>query len=159
MKVIGFFIKPLPQKWGKKILGLVGSFSEGLQIVRDRRGFLATVCLSFLIWGMFIFTYYPLYFAFDIETKLPVMSSLVVLSLIVSIFIAVAPTPGFLGSYHLGCVAALHGIFGIQKAVALSFGIVSWFISIGVSVFIGALFALKENISIGKISADKDITV
>ncbi len=155
MKVIGFFVRPFPLKWGEKIFGLVGSFSEGLQIIRDKRGFLATICLSFLIWGMFIFTYYPLYLAFDIETELPLISSLVVLCLTVAIFITVAPTPGFLGSYHLGCVAALHGIFGIDKAVALSYGIVAWLVAMGTTVFIGALFAIKENISIGDISAGK----
>ena len=157
MKVVGFFVKPFPEAWGRKIFGLVGSFSEGLQIIRDRRGFMATVCLSFLIWGLFIFTYYPLYFAFDIQTQLPLISSLVVLCLTVAIFITVAPTPGFLGSFHLGCVAALHGIFGIQKAVALSYGIVAWLVAMGTTVFIGALFAIKENISIGKISAGTEM--
>jgi uncharacterized protein (TIRG00374 family) len=157
MKVIGFFIRPLPLKWGEKIFVLVGSFSEGLQIIRDKRGFLATVCLSFLIWGIFIFTYYPLYLAFDIDSELPLISSLVVLCLTVAIFITVAPTPGFLGSYHLACVTALHGIFGIEKAVALSYGIVAWLVGMGTTVLIGAIFAIKENISIGKISSGKEM--
>lgn len=155
MKVVGFFIRPLPEKWGEKIFGVVGSFSEGLQIMRDRSGFLAVVSLSATIWGIFIFTYYPLYLAFGIETELPLISSLVVLCLTVAVFITIAPTPGFLGSYHLGCVAALHGIFGIQKAVALSYGIVAWLVAMGTTVFIGAIFAVKENISFGDISAGK----
>ncbi len=153
MKMVGFFIKPLPPKWGKKIIGLVHSFSEGLSIIRDRRGFASTALLSVIIWGTFVFTYYPLYFAFDIQDQLPFLSSLVVLCLTVAIFITVAPTPGFLGSYHLGCVTALHGIFGIQKAVALSYGIVAWMIAMGTTVLIGAGYALKENISVGRISA------
>jgi len=66
------------------------------------------------------------------------------------------PTPGFLGSYQLGCVAALYGIFGIQKAVALSYGIVAWIVAMGSTVIIGALFAIKENISLGEVSASKD---
>jgi len=157
LKIVGFFIRPFPKAWGEKIFELIGAFAEGLLIIRDRRGFLATVGLSFVIWGTFVLTYYPLYFAFDIETKLPVLSSLVVLCLTVAVFITVAPTPGFLGSYHLGCVAALHGIFGIQKAVALSYGIVAWIVGMGTTVFIGALFAIKENISIGKISAGEEM--
>ncbi|MEW6601682.1 MAG: lysylphosphatidylglycerol synthase transmembrane domain-containing protein [Nitrospirota bacterium] len=156
MKVIGFFVRPFSHKWREKIFGMVESFSDGLQIIRDRRGFIASVFLSFLIWGIFIFTYYPLYLAFDIAHELPLASSLVVLCLTVAIFITVAPTPGFLGSYHLGCVAALHGIFGVQKAVALSFGIVAWLVAMGTTVFIGAIFAIKENISIGSISAGQE---
>jgi uncharacterized protein (TIRG00374 family) len=153
MKAIGFFVKPIPQKWGEKIFKLVHSFNEGLHIIRDKQGFLATASLSVAIWGVFILTYYPLYLAFDIETQLPVISSLVVLCLTVAIFITVAPTPGFLGSYHLGCVTALHGIFGIQKAVALSYGIVAWLVMMGSTVALGAVFAIKENISIGSISS------
>lgn len=152
-KIIGLFIKPFPQKWGMKIFGLVNSFSDGLKIIRDKNGFLATVFLSFLIWGTFVFTYYPLYLAFDIENNLPIVSSLLVLCLTVAIFITVAPTPGFLGSYHLGCVTALHGIFGIPKATALSYGIIAWLVGMGTTVVIGAIFSIKENISIGEISA------
>jgi uncharacterized protein (TIRG00374 family) len=154
MKLIGFFVKPLPEKWGEKIFGLVHSFNEGLHIIRDKQGFIATASLSVAIWGVFVLTYYPLYLAFDINTQLPVISSLVVLCLTVAIFITVAPTPGFLGSYHLGCVTALHGIFGIQKAVALSYGIVAWLVMMGSTVAIGAVFAIKENISIGTIATD-----
>jgi len=153
MKIVGFFIKPLPPKWREKITGLVNSFTGGLNIIRDKRGFLATVFLSFLIWASFIAIYYPLYLAFGIETRLPIISSLVILCLTVSVFITVAPTPGFLGSYHLACVAALHGIFGIPKAVALSYGIVAWLVSMGTTVVIGVIFAIKENISFGEFSA------
>lgn len=152
MKAVEVCVRPFPRKWGEKIIGLVHSFSEGLKIIRDRRGFFATASLTVLVWATFIFTYYPLYLAFGIAESLPVISSLIVLCLTVAIFITVAPTPGFLGSYHLACVTALHGIFGIQKAVALSYGIVAWLVAMGTTVIIGAIFALKENISFGKIA-------
>ncbi|MDP3296891.1 MAG: lysylphosphatidylglycerol synthase transmembrane domain-containing protein [Thermodesulfovibrionia bacterium] len=156
MKIVGFFIKPLSQKWREKIIRMVNSFTNGLNIIKDRRGFLATTFLSFLIWATFIVTYYPLYLAFDIETQLPVVSSLIILCLTVAIFITAAPTPGFLGSYHAACVAALHGIFGIEKAVALSYGIVAWLVAMGTTVVIGTIFAIKENISLGEFSSDRE---
>jgi uncharacterized protein (TIRG00374 family) len=156
LRIVGVFIRPLPDRWKEKILGMVHSFTDGLKIMKDWRGFMATILLSLLIWALFVFAYYPLYLAFGIETELPIMSSLVILCLTVAIFITVAPTPGFLGSYHLGCVAALHGIFGIQKAVALSYGIVAWIMAMGSTVLIGAFFAVKENISLGEVSAGKD---
>ncbi|MBI4848247.1 MAG: flippase-like domain-containing protein [Nitrospirae bacterium] len=156
MKVVDFFVKPFPQKWKEKIIGLVHSFTDGLSIIRDKRGFMATGFLSILIWASFIITYYPLYLAFGIEADLPIVSSLVILCLTVAIFITAAPTPGFLGSYHLACVAALHGIFGIPQEVAFSYGIVSWFVSMGTTVVMGAIFAIKENISFGEFSAGKE---
>jgi uncharacterized protein (TIRG00374 family) len=60
MKVVDLCIKPLPHAWGEKVIGLVHSFNEGLNIIKDKRGFLATVVLSFMIWGLFVITYYPL---------------------------------------------------------------------------------------------------
>jgi hypothetical protein len=150
MKILGVFIKPLPTRWKDKIIGLVNSFTEGLNIIRDKKGFLATIFLSFLIWASFTVFYYPLYWAFGIETALPAVASIMILCLTVAIFITLVPTPGFLGSYHLGCVVALHGIYGIPKAVALSYGIVAWLIAMGLTVVIGLFFALKEHVSFGE---------
>ncbi len=156
MRFVEVFTKRLPDKWGEKINKLVHAFSDGLKIIKDRNGFLATVFLSFLIWSTFVLTYYPLYLAFDIDSKLPVLSSLLILCLTVAVFITMAPTPGFLGSFHAACVAALHGMFGISKAVALSFGIVAWLVLMGSTVIVGAFFAIKDHISIGEISARKE---
>jgi len=156
MKIVRLCSRPFPRRFADKVEGAVRSFSDGLKIMKDRKGFIYTAGLSLLIWAAFIVTYYPIYLAFGIKPDFPLVSSLVILCLTVAIFITVAPTPGFLGSYHLGCVAALHGIFGIQKAVALSYGIVAWIVAMGSTVLIGALFALKENISLGEVTAGKD---
>lgn len=156
MELIKFFIKPLPIKWGEKIISVVNSFSEGLKILRDKRGFTAAVLLSFLICVVIILTFYFLYLAFDLDTKLPVLSSLILLCLVVDIFVALFPTPGFLGSFHAACVAALHGVFNISKAIALSYGIVSWLVFMGFTVVVGVFFALKDNISIGAFQAGKE---
>lgn len=156
MKIVGIFIKPLPHKWKDKIIGMVNSFTEGLNIIRDGQGFIATIFLSLIIWFVFIVTYYPLYLSFGIEKQLPVVSSILVLCLTVAIFIALLPTPGFLGSYHLGCVAALHGIYGIPKPVALSFGIVAWLISMGMTILIGSFFIVKDGVSFRQLAPVKE---
>ncbi|MCK5426967.1 MAG: flippase-like domain-containing protein [Thermodesulfovibrionia bacterium] len=156
MRFVDVFTRRLSHKWGGKINKLVHSFSDGLKIIKDRNGFLATVLLSFLIWSTFAVTYYPLYLAFDIDSKLPVLSSLLILCLTVAVFITMAPTPGFLGSFHAACVATLHGMFGIPKAVALSYGIVAWLVLMGFTVVVGSIFAVKDHISLGELSARKE---
>jgi uncharacterized protein (TIRG00374 family) len=156
IKIVDVCSKPLPHKIREKTFHMVDSFSTGLNIVRDRNGFFASVILSLLIWITFIFTYYPLYYAFDIAGQLPIISSTIILCLTVAIFITVAPTPGFLGSFHAACVAALHGMFGIQKAVALSYGIVAWLVVMGFTVAGGAIFAVKENISFSQLTSSKE---
>lgn len=158
MKIVVMFTKPFPKKWSNKIIELVHSFTAGLSVIRNGKGLLVTVLLSFLIWGTFVLTSYPLYFAFGIESQVPIVTSMIVLCLTIAIFITIAPTPGFLGSYQLGCVAALHGIFGIQKAIALSYGIVAWLVVMGFTVIVGAFYAVKENISFTQIAENKNQT-
>jgi uncharacterized protein (TIRG00374 family) len=156
MIIVDYCIKPLPVNWGKKITELIESFTNGLNIIKDKRGLVAINLLTVIITILFLLAFYLLYLAFDINTKLPIISSLIVLCLTVDIFVALFPTPGFFGSYHAACVAALHGIFGISKAVALSYGIIAWFLSMGFTVIVGAIFVVKDNISIGKLSTEKE---
>lgn len=156
MKAVDICTRYFSKQWREKIEGMVHSFSDGLKIIKDKRGFLATSLLSVLIWGIFVLTYYPLYLAFGIENQLPVLSSIIVLCLTVAIFITVFPSPGFLGSYQLGCVAALNGIFGINASVAFSFGIVAWLVVMGFTVIVGAIYAAKENISFTQIAASNE---
>ncbi len=158
MQIIGFFIKPFPWKWGDRITRLVQSFSEGLKIVKDKRGFIAVILLSFLLWGTFVFSYYPLYLAFNIEGQLPIISSLVILCLTIGIFISLFPTPGFLGAFQAACVVALHEIFKIPKAVAASYGIIAWLVAMGFVTIVGTIFIIKDNISLGSLSSDKEKT-
>ena len=158
MKILGVFVGPLPSGWRDRIIRLVNSFTDGLEVIRDKRGFSATILLTILIWSSIILIHYPLYFAFDIAAELPAVSSLLILCLTIAIFISVAPTPGFIGSFHLAFIAVLHGIFGIQKATALSFSIVTWFISMGLAVTVGAIFAIKENVSFKEFLDSRDRT-
>jgi uncharacterized protein (TIRG00374 family) len=151
MKTVRFFIKPLPDRWGLKIIELVNAFAEGLNILKDREGFIATTILSFLVWASIILTGYPLYHAFGFAGQLPLMSSLLILCLAVALS-TLFPAPGFLGPFQAACVFALHGIFNISKATAASFGIVLWVVSMGLTVAIGVIFAMKDHISLKEYS-------
>lgn len=156
MKIVGLCVKPLPHKWGEKIVRLVNSFTEGLKVLKDKRGFFASIILSFLVWAVIILSYYPLYQAFEIENILPVIPSLIILSLAIDIFIVLFPTPGFLGAFQAACVVALHEIFGVPKAIAVSYGIVAWLVSMGFVITVGLIFVVKDNISFAEISARRE---
>jgi uncharacterized protein (TIRG00374 family) len=156
MRIVGVCVKPLPLKWKDKITGMVHSFTEGLSILKDPKGFMASVILTFFVWAAMISVYYPIYLAFGIEAELPMISSLVILSLTVGIFISVLPTPAFLGSFQLACVVALHDIFGISEAVSASYGIVAWLVNMGFIILAGLVFILKDNISFAELTASKD---
>jgi uncharacterized protein (TIRG00374 family) len=156
MKIVELFIKPLPHNWGEKIKKLTHSFTEGLGILKDKRGFLASLFYSVLVWVAIVLSYYPLLIAFGIDSELPALSSTVIICLAVVVFITLFPTPGFLGSFQAGCVVALHEIFLIPKAVAASFGIIAWLANMGFIIAIGAIFVLRDHISLGELAAKRE---
>ncbi len=156
MKVVNTCIKPLPAKWRETISRMINSFTEGLKIIRDLHGFLNVILHSIIIFCLLLLTFYLLYLAFNINTELPVLLSLVLLVLIIDIFVAVLPTPGFLGSFHAACIASLHGIFGIPKAVALSYGIVAWLVLMGFAIVAGAIFVIIDNVRLSELSSKKE---
>jgi uncharacterized membrane protein YbhN (UPF0104 family) len=158
LKIVHFCIKPLPHLWKEKIIHMVHSFTEGLNILKDKKGFFAIVVLSVLIWSLFVFTYYPVLIAFNISSQHSTISLLLILCLSVAVFITVLPTPGFLGSFQLACVAVLNKLFHIDPNIAASFSIVSWILLMGFTVAIGAFFALRDHVSVGEISAKSEQT-
>ncbi|UCE71514.1 MAG: flippase-like domain-containing protein [Nitrospiraceae bacterium] len=155
MKIVEFCSKPLPETWREKIFGIVQSFTEGLSILKDVKGFLAALVLSFLVWISMILTYYPIHLAFGI-TDLPMVTSVLVVSLTIGIFISLFPTPGFLGAFQAACVVALHDVFGVSKAVAASYGIIAWLVAMGFIIAVGSIFIVRDNISFKELASSKE---
>lgn len=153
MKIVHICIKPLPDKWGFRIVSIVQSFTQGLSILKDKRGLLMSIFLSLLVWASIVFAYYPLFYAFGIENDLPFPQSMILMTLAISIFITLVPTPAFLGSFHAACVAVLYEVFGIPKAVALSYGIVAWIVTMGFTILVGMIFVMKDQISFKELTA------
>jgi uncharacterized protein (TIRG00374 family) len=156
IKIVDFCTKPLPQKWRDKIIEMVHSFTDGLKILKDWRGFTASILLSVLVWTASVFFYYPLLLAFGIETGIPVITAVLVINLTVGIFISLFPTPGFLGAFQAACVIALHNIFGISKAVAASFGIIAWLVAMGFIIAVGSFFIVKDNLSFSELASSRE---
>ncbi len=158
MKIVNLCTRPFSHKWREKIAGIVNSFTEGLKILKDKRGFLASILLSFLMWFTVIISFYPLYYAFEIENMLPIITSLVILNLTVDIFVALFPTPGFLGAFQAACVVALYEIFKIPKAIAASYGIVAWLTTMGFVIVFGTIFVIRDNISFAEFLKSREQT-
>ncbi len=152
MKIVEFCTKPLPDKWRDKIIGMVHSFTDGLKILKDPKSFIISLFLSVLVWAAMISTYYPINMAFGLESEMPAITSIIIISVSIGIFISLFPTPGFLGAFQAACVVALHEIFGISKAVSASYGIIAWIIAMGSVILAGLFFVLKDNVSFSELS-------
>ena len=146
---IAWFAKPLPDKWREKIFFMVGEFALGCKIIKDFGALSKIIFFSTLIWALFVATYYPLYFAFDLEEKS--LESLLLLTVMVCVLITILPTPGFLGSFNAGVLIALHEIKGEAEVTAVSFGMVSWAAGFIVLIGGGLFFVFKDHMSVGSL--------
>lgn len=142
--------RPFSESLQIKILDSLNSFTKALHVLKSFKTTLIVILLSVVLWTFSLLSYYPFYYAFDLQ-YLP-FSSLIILFIIICIFITIFPTPGFIGSFQAACMVGLHDIFGVPEATAASFGIVTWAFSMGVTAIGGIYFIIKDNISL------KDIT-
>jgi glycosyltransferase 2 family protein len=142
---IGWLVKPLSDKWKKKVLLMVGEFALGCKIIKDPGALMKIIFLSVVLWLLFIAIYYPFYYAFDLQNKS--LDSLLLLTVMVCVLITILPTPGFLGSFNAGVLIALHGIMGEAEVTSVSFGMVSWAVSFIVLISGGVFYIFKDHMS------------
>ncbi len=155
---IGWLVKSLPDKWKDKILFMVGEFALGCKIIRDPGALAQIIFLSLALWALFVATYYPFYFAFDLQNKS--LDSVLLLTVMVCVLITILPTPGFLGSFNAGVLIALHEIMGEAEVTAVSFGMVAWAASFIVLIGGGVFFIFKDHMSVQSlIKAEEDTEV
>ena len=142
---IGWLVKPLPDKWKDRILFMVGEFVLGSKIIKDPGALVQIIFLSVVLWALFAATYYPFYFAFDLQNKS--LDSVLLLTVMVCVLITILPTPGFLGSFNAGVLIALHESMGEAEGTAVSFGMVAWAASFIVLIGGGLFFIFKDHMS------------
>ena len=138
--------RPLPEKWREKIEYLLEEFDLGLQVVKDVPSLAKVTFYSTLVWGAIVLSYYPLYFAYDLQDKS--LQSLLILTVMVCILITVLPTPAFLGSFNAGVLIALHNIMGETELTAVSFSMVVWTMNFMVIFVTGVYFILHDHLSV-----------
>lgn len=154
LNIIRIIIRPLPEKISLTIIEFINSFAHGLGILNDIKSLFLISILSAIVWIFMIGSYYPFYLAFGFN-ELPYVS-IIVLAVVIGVLISLFPTPGFLGSYQAACVIGLHEIYKVSEVSAVNFGIITWFIQIGIVFVLGLFFIFRENISFKEISKFKN---
>jgi len=153
MKIVGWFLGFMNEKWADKIKHLLDEFTMVCEVVKNF-GTLAKISVySALVWVANIFWVYPLYFAFDLQYK--TIPSLLILGVMVAILISILPTPGFLGSYNAGIVIALHEVMGESEIKSVSLGMVGWALFSGAILAGGLYFIFHEHMSLKDLASVK----
>ncbi len=146
LRCIQWCIRPLPKKWHDKIEFLVEEVSLGFMVAKDPVSLLKVFLYSGFIWVTIVLSFYPFYWAYDLNNKS--LESVVIVTVLISVLITVLPTPAFLGSFNAGVLIGLHEIMHESEVVAVSFGMVAWAISFLVIFAGGLYFILHDHLSV-----------
>ena len=150
LRIVNFFSRILPKSMQHKIEEILRSFTTGLGILRDPKGIVYTILLSAAVWTAIIFTNYPLYYCYQLQSLLPLSSLVTVLVLVCAS--TMIPTPGFVGPFQFAVTFALADLYGIDKSVAVSFSLVTWFLQMLMIFLAGLFFLVRDNISFFDVS-------
>ncbi len=149
LKMIHWCTRPLPEKWKGKIEYLVDEFILGFQVAKDMGALMKITGFSVLVWASITLSYYPMYWAYDLQDKS--LQSVVLVTVMVAILITLLPTPAFLGSFNAAVLIALHDVMNESEIIAVSFGMVTWALSFGVIIAGGIYFILHDHLSVKKL--------
>jgi glycosyltransferase 2 family protein len=144
-KMLGLF----PEKLRLRILELLKSFVEGLQMLQNWKSVLVTACLSALLW---IFPAFSLYFSMlAAGIHLPVACAFFLL-VVLCIGVAVPSAPGFIGTIQLISVLGL-SIFGVSQSQSLTFSILYHLSQYIPVTALGLVFFFSEGLSFNNLGS------
>jgi uncharacterized protein (TIRG00374 family) len=146
IKGIDRIISKLPKTLSSRLMRLLHSFLDGLQILPDLKKTFYLAFLSLLTWSLVALSTYILFLSFESMSRLSLVSAYVVL-VITALGVTLPTAPGFVGNYHFSCVLALT-LFGIPKSDALTFAIILNLIQIIVTIVLGLIFLPSLKVSL-----------
>jgi hypothetical protein len=142
-RLFDYLLKPFPPNLALKVRGKVDAFIFGLGILKNLRDIVIISFYSALVWVITFLLIYFLFFPFGIHLSL---LSAVFLTVILVFGVTIPSAPGFIGTFHWACAAALM-FLGVEANLAKSYAIILWFISFIPITSLGLFLLWKEGLS------------
>ncbi|MBU4331136.1 MAG: flippase-like domain-containing protein [Acidobacteria bacterium] len=144
LKLVAFFLKPLPDKWTDKLMELADEFIHGLKFFHTAKDVLMYVLWSFIVWLSIIFLYFIFFYAYHIHINFFFLFPYIFLLLIG----ASIPTPGMVGGFHYFSILGLTTFYALNPDRAAGITIVCHLAQVVMTCLVGYAILWKEGISI-----------
>lgn len=144
LRAASFLMKPFPRNVDSAVSRLLGSFIDGLGIIKSARNAVMASLFSILVWlpnGVII---YILAKSFDID--LPFSGALLMLA-IYTFGIMIPSAPAFIGTIQYFSVIGL-SLFGVSRPVALGFSVIYHLCAFLPVTIVGFIFMFIEGYSL-----------
>lgn len=148
-RILGFIFKAKNNFIAEKILGILREFILGLRCISSFKELLIIIFWSYLMWILFSFFYYLVIRSFGVDATL-IMGNTV--NVFVALAIAAPSAPGFIGTFQVGCVAALTTIYGLDKEFALAYSVFAHSLQYIMSIVLGLIMLNYEGLKFRELS-------
>jgi len=145
-------LKIFQTSYGKNIIHILDKIFDGIILIKNIKHYFGIIVSSGLLWGIYYFITFILLYACGID--LGIIGSGVLL-LIGSFAIGIPALPGSAGTYDAAVKFGLITVFSIVSEKALTYALVSHFVSYFPVVTVGALYFMMGSIKISEFQTNK----
>ena len=135
-----------------RVRGVVASFVQGLNVLKDGSQVALIVVYSVFVWGGILVTYYFINRAFGVR-GLGLSGYTLLLSMLA--LAVMVPSPGYMGSFQLGYKKALT-VFGHAANTALACGWVAWGSQYIFINLVGVICLWREGVTFGTLKREEE---
>jgi len=119
--VIDFFLKTRAPRAAAKLIEIANEFVSGLSAISSFRELLLILFWSYALWLSMSCYYYMGIRAFGSDLGFTAANAV---NVCIALAVAAPSAPGFIGTFQIGCLAALHQIYGESSEFALAYSVV-----------------------------------
>ncbi len=146
-KFLALTVKRFSETFYSRALTQLQAFSDGFAVLSKPRLYMRVFVITVVMWTLYVVPLYMVFEAFSLQQYYSQFSMLDanVLCVLTSVAIAVAPTPGAAGVYHLATQKALENLYSVPREEAVAYAFVAHAIGFLTNLVVGAAFMAREN--------------
>jgi hypothetical protein len=132
----------------ERLLQEAKGFIEGLRSISSLYELLAVLLWSLVLWGGMAMLYQVGLWTFGVYPSFWVG---IAVTVILAFAVAAPSAPGFLGTFQLGCVASLSGLYGYSNEFAVAYSVVLHSYQVLLACLFGALILKREGLGLSQL--------
>jgi uncharacterized membrane protein YbhN (UPF0104 family) len=148
-RLVGGILAFLPGGLAARLEPIASSFVGGLEALGDLRSVVLVLGYSAYLWGVITLTFLFSFLALDIE--IPLLPGALTTVVLVAVAVFLPQAPGFVGTWQVGCVVALHGVFKVPQDAAVGYSLLTWIVQMVVNIGLAGFFLAREQASLGQL--------
>ena len=154
-RIVRTMARPLPQRYGTKIITFFDRFREGIRPIEGLSGSAGLLFWTIVIWSGYALSLHAGVLAFGLEESagLGFGDSVVILGL-TTIGVAIAPTPGGFGIFHTFARVTLALLYGVPVETAVAFAFTVHFAQFAATMIAGGYYAVREGANVFRFSSE-----